>query len=65
MRSVVASTEDLLHFILSEKGRRVRVFLVKDILKASDTFLQEEALPCIFEETAETSHFEVHVQTRH
>ncbi|XP_073001400.1 uncharacterized protein [Typha latifolia] len=49
MRSVVAATEDLLRFILSEKGWRVRVFLVQDIMKASDAFLQEEALPCIFD----------------
>ncbi|KAK9097428.1 hypothetical protein Sjap_022925 [Stephania japonica] len=42
MESVVAATEDLLHFILSEKGWRVRVFLVQDIVKASDLVLQEE-----------------------
>lgn len=59
MRSVVASTEDLFHFILSEKGRRVRVFLIQDILQASDAFMQEEALPCIFEEQGEKSYFEV------
>ncbi|XP_020265885.1 uncharacterized protein LOC109841358 [Asparagus officinalis] len=58
MRSVVASTEDLLRFILSEKGRRVRVFLVQDILKALDAFLQEEAFTCIFEEPAQRSNLE-------
>ncbi|XP_065042626.1 uncharacterized protein LOC135585227 isoform X5 [Musa acuminata AAA Group] len=47
MRSVVAATEDLFCFILSEKGWRVRVFLIQDIVKAADAFLEEEALPCI------------------
>ncbi|GJN07528.1 hypothetical protein PR202_ga25366 [Eleusine coracana subsp. coracana] len=41
MHSVVAATEDLFDFILSRKGWRVRVFLVQDIIKASDAFLQE------------------------
>ncbi|XP_039117982.1 uncharacterized protein slr1919 isoform X1 [Dioscorea cayenensis subsp. rotundata] len=49
IRSVVAASEDLFNFILSEKGRRVRVFLVQDILKAADAFQNEEAL-CIFYE---------------
>ncbi|KAJ8499070.1 hypothetical protein OPV22_009622 [Ensete ventricosum] len=47
MRSVVAATEDLFCFILSKKGWRVRVFLIQDIVKAADAFM-EEALPCIF-----------------
>ncbi|CAK7354046.1 unnamed protein product [Dovyalis caffra] len=42
MRSVVNATEDLLLFILSEKGSRVRVFLLRDIIKAADDFLQDE-----------------------
>ncbi|KAL5974084.1 hypothetical protein ACLOJK_030746 [Asimina triloba] len=50
MRSVVAATEDVFHFILSDKGRRVRVFLVQDIIKAGDAFLHGEVLPCIFDE---------------
>ncbi|XP_077215019.1 protein kinase superfamily protein isoform X2 [Tasmannia lanceolata] len=50
MRSVVAATEDLFHFILSEKGMRVRVFLVQDIIKTADAFLQGGALPGIFNE---------------
>ncbi|OVA13035.1 UbiB domain [Macleaya cordata] len=50
MRSVVAATEDLFHFILSEKGWRVRVFLVQDIIRAADVFLQDEVLPCILNE---------------
>lgn len=50
MRAVVSATEDLFQFILSEKGRRVRVFLVQDIIEASDAFLEGEALPCIFDE---------------
>ncbi|XP_078162732.1 protein kinase superfamily protein isoform X3 [Carex rostrata] len=49
MRSVVASTEEFFRFILSEKGWRVRVFLIQDIIKASDAFLQEAASPCFFE----------------
>uniref|UniRef100_B9ILA8 ABC1 atypical kinase-like domain-containing protein n=1 Tax=Populus trichocarpa TaxID=3694 RepID=B9ILA8_POPTR len=43
MRSVVNATEDLLLFILSEKGGRVRVFLLRDVIKAADVFLQDEA----------------------
>ncbi|KAJ6834206.1 uncharacterized protein M6B38_336185 [Iris pallida] len=60
MRSVASATEDLFRFILSEKGRRVRVFLVQDILKASDAFLLEQAFPCIFEvqEARKQSHFQ-------
>ncbi|KAG5225155.1 aarF domain-containing protein [Salix suchowensis] len=42
MRSVVNATEDLLLFILSEKGSRVRVFLLRDMIKAADVFLQDE-----------------------
>ncbi|XP_010277189.1 PREDICTED: uncharacterized protein LOC104611710 isoform X2 [Nelumbo nucifera] len=53
MHAVVTATEDLFHFILSEKGRRVQVFLVRDILKAADTFLLE-VFPCIFDEKFET-----------
>ncbi|XP_043713551.1 uncharacterized protein slr1919 isoform X2 [Telopea speciosissima] len=61
MRAVVASTEDLFNFILSEKGQRVRIFLVQDIIRAADIFLKE-ASPCIFYEfeTRETSHAEKH-----
>jgi aarF domain-containing kinase len=50
MHSVVAATEDLFDFVLSRKGWRVRVFLVQDIIKASDAFLQEATFPYIFEE---------------
>ncbi|KAK9099883.1 hypothetical protein Scep_023313 [Stephania cephalantha] len=53
MDSVVAATEDLLHFILSEKGWRVRVFLVQDIVKASDLFLQEEIFEGIVNKKAD------------
>ncbi|KAL6871477.1 hypothetical protein ACP4OV_014306 [Aristida adscensionis] len=49
MHSVIAATEDLFHFILSRKGWRVRVFLVQDIVKASDAFLQEATFPYIFD----------------
>ncbi|KAF2561797.1 hypothetical protein F2Q70_00018728 [Brassica cretica] len=44
MNSVVSATEDLLLFILSEKGQRVRVFLLQDIIRVVDIFLEEEAL---------------------
>ncbi|KAE8733260.1 Kinase superfamily protein isoform 2 [Hibiscus syriacus] len=42
MHAVVDATEDLLHFILSEKGLVVRVFLLRDIVQAADVFLQDE-----------------------
>lgn len=60
IRSVVAASEDLFNFILSEKGRRVRVFLVQDILKAADAFQNEEAL-CIFYEKQGTGDQSVEV----
>ncbi|KAF6161772.1 hypothetical protein GIB67_013849 [Kingdonia uniflora] len=53
MRAVVAATEDLFHFILSDKGWRVRIFLVRDITKAADVFLQEEVIACIFNQKLE------------
>ncbi|XP_013678105.2 uncharacterized protein slr1919 [Brassica napus] len=43
MNSVVSATEDLLMFILSEKGQRVRVFLLQDIIRVVDIFLEDEA----------------------
>ncbi|KAK8980370.1 hypothetical protein V6N11_061579 [Hibiscus sabdariffa] len=46
MPAVVAATEDLLHFILSEKGQIVRVFLLRDIIRAADIFLQDEVMGC-------------------
>ncbi|KAL3818430.1 hypothetical protein ACJIZ3_004335 [Penstemon smallii] len=50
MKAVVAATEDLFQFILSKKGSRVRVFLVRDILKAVDTFLEDEVVAWLFDE---------------
>ena len=50
MCAVVAATEDLFQFILSDKGFRVRVLLVRDIVKAADTFLQDEVITSIFNE---------------
>ncbi|XP_021755621.1 uncharacterized protein LOC110720853 [Chenopodium quinoa] len=41
MRSVVGATEDLLLFILSENGLRIRMHLTRDILQAVDAFLQD------------------------
>ncbi|GJN07529.1 hypothetical protein PR202_ga25367 [Eleusine coracana subsp. coracana] len=53
MHSVVAATEDLFDFILSRKGWRVRVFLVQDIIKASDAFLQEATFSYLFDKDFE------------
>lgn len=47
MHSVVSATEDLLHFILSEKGQRVRVFLLREIIEAADAFLDVEVVSCV------------------
>lgn len=49
MHAVVASTEDLLKFILSDKGFRVRLFIVRDILKVADVFLEDQ-VTCMFDE---------------
>ncbi|GMJ07778.1 hypothetical protein like AT5G24970 [Hibiscus trionum] len=46
MHAVVDATEDLLHFILSEKGLMVRVFLLRDIVRAADILLQDEVYGC-------------------
>ncbi|KAK6927695.1 ABC1 atypical kinase-like domain [Dillenia turbinata] len=50
MQAVVAATEDLLKFIMSEKGLRVRIFLVRDIIEVADVFLHDEVLSCCFVE---------------
>ncbi|XP_009797515.1 uncharacterized protein LOC107774831 isoform X2 [Nicotiana tabacum] len=50
IRAVVSATEDLLQFILSDKGSRVRVFLVRDIVKAADVFYQDEVLNDLLDE---------------
>ncbi|CAI9094754.1 OLC1v1030543C1 [Oldenlandia corymbosa var. corymbosa] len=44
MRAVVAATEDLFEFILSDNGSRIRVYIVKDMIKAADGFLKDESL---------------------
>ncbi|OAY53564.1 uncharacterized protein slr1919 isoform X2 [Manihot esculenta] len=54
MRAVVGATEDLLHFILSEKGWRVRVFLVRDMIKVADVILQDEVVGYNLDEKRET-----------
>ncbi|THU64612.1 hypothetical protein C4D60_Mb01t28300 [Musa balbisiana] len=64
MHSVVAATEDLFCFILSEKGWRVRVFLIQDIVKAADAFLEEEALPCIFNKQEAKERFDMESDAR-
>lgn len=53
MRAVVSATEDLLQFILSEKGVRVRIFLLRDIIGAADVLLQDEVIGCIPSEKLE------------
>ncbi|ERN07421.1 uncharacterized protein LOC18435640 isoform X1 [Amborella trichopoda] len=53
MHSVVAATEDVFDFILSEKGSRVRVFLARDIVKAVDAFIEDEAFSSLFAEKRE------------
>ncbi|XP_020583969.1 uncharacterized protein LOC110027043 isoform X2 [Phalaenopsis equestris] len=57
MKAVVSATEDLLCFVLSVKGQRVRVFLLRDIIKVADAFLQEETLSCkdVTQETTKSS----------
>ncbi|KAI4337224.1 hypothetical protein L6164_015668 [Bauhinia variegata] len=47
MHAVVDATEDLLIFILSDKGLRVRLFLLRDIIEAADIFLQDEFIDCV------------------
>ncbi|XP_020536398.1 uncharacterized protein slr1919 isoform X2 [Jatropha curcas] len=53
IRAVVSATEDLLLFILSEKGSRVRVFLVRDIIKVADVFLRDKIVGCILDQKRE------------
>lgn len=54
MRSVVSATEDLLQFILSDKGQRVRVYLLRDIISAADAFLEDEVVGCMSKDRLET-----------
>ncbi|CAI0438605.1 unnamed protein product [Linum tenue] len=50
MRAVVSATEDLLLFVLSQKGSRVRVFLLRDMIKAADAFIQDEVVGHSFDD---------------
>lgn len=59
MRAVVSATEDLLLFILSDKGQRIRVFLLRDIISASEAFLEDEVVGCLFNEKLEERKNEV------
>lgn len=52
IRAVVSATEDLLQFIVSEKGLRVRISILRDIIKAADAFLEDEVLGCMLNETS-------------
>ncbi|XP_048331113.1 uncharacterized protein LOC107419899 isoform X2 [Ziziphus jujuba] len=60
MRAVVSATEDLLLFILSDKGQRVRVFLLRDIISASNAFIENEVVSCMFNEKLEEREQEGH-----
>ncbi|KAL8499415.1 hypothetical protein ACS0TY_022404 [Phlomoides rotata] len=42
MTAVVSAAEDLFDFILSDEGSKVQVCLMRDILSAADTFLDQE-----------------------
>ncbi|KAI0497045.1 hypothetical protein KFK09_023373 [Dendrobium nobile] len=66
MHSVVAATEDLLCFVLSVKGQRVRVFLLRDIIKVADAFLKEETFRCrdLTQETTKSSQERVDLISR-
>ncbi|KAG9130752.1 hypothetical protein Leryth_012686 [Lithospermum erythrorhizon] len=50
MRAVVSATEDLFHFVLSKEGSVVRIFLLRDIIKAADAILDDELLPRILDD---------------
>ncbi|KAK7311922.1 hypothetical protein RJT34_10396 [Clitoria ternatea] len=50
IHAVVDSTEDLLLFMLSDKGLRVRLFLLRDIVEAADVFLQDEVIDWVTNE---------------
>ncbi|XP_008445286.1 uncharacterized protein LOC103488364 isoform X1 [Cucumis melo] len=54
MPAVVAATEDLFLFILSKKGSRVRVFLLRDIIATVDIVLQDEVFGCSSDENRQT-----------
>ncbi|XP_062097842.1 uncharacterized protein LOC133803744 [Humulus lupulus] len=60
MHSVVSATEDLLLFILSRKGQRVRIFLLRDIIEAADAFMDDEVVGCMLNDTLRTRDFEEH-----
>ncbi|GER45117.1 protein kinase superfamily protein [Striga asiatica] len=63
MRAVVAATEDIFQFILSKKGSRVRVFLIRDLLKAADTFLEHKVvITCFSDEDLRTPELETEDQ---
>ncbi|KAK9052896.1 hypothetical protein SSX86_029526 [Deinandra increscens subsp. villosa] len=53
MHAVVAATEDLVKFILSDKAFRVRLFIIRDILKVADIFLDDQVTSCMFDENLE------------
>lgn len=55
MEAVVAASEDIFQFILSKKGSRVRVFIIRDIIRAADTFLEKEVVSCFSGEKFETA----------
>ncbi|KAL5559613.1 hypothetical protein UlMin_035824 [Ulmus minor] len=60
MSAVVSATEDLLNFILSQKGQRVQVFLLRDIINAADAFIDDEVLGSMFSDKLEKGQAEEH-----
>lgn len=53
MHAVVDATEDLLLFIFSDKGSRVRLFLLWDIIEAADIFMEDEIIDCMSNEKSQ------------
>ena len=59
MHSVVSATEDLLLFILSGKGQRVRIFLLRDIIGAADAFFDDDVVGCMLNDRLKAKNSEV------
>ncbi|XP_047322386.1 uncharacterized protein sll0005 [Impatiens glandulifera] len=50
MHAVASATEDLFQFILSDKGYKVRIFLVQDIINAADVFLEDVVIGAVLDD---------------
>ncbi|MCO5599660.1 hypothetical protein L7F22_053765 [Adiantum nelumboides] len=57
-RTVVSATSDLLEYILSEEGYRVRVLLVQDIVNSFSAFLDEALWTYVESHTSARSRYE-------